>query len=170
MNSAALTSSLPTLNHASTLGGQSVAARFQNDALPTNPDRPGEFLAALRSRVERVGTGTAGNPSGDDPARTAAREFVALTFVQPILKQLRETNHAEAPFAPSQAERAFQGLADEEIARRIVRASNWSLVDRLTADLTKAARAQTNAVPTDPAPAHDLQHSAANSGVHGARS
>lgn len=104
------------------------------------------FLDALRARAAKAtARGTDATDSGasdtgaaKDPARAAAEDFVALTFVQPILKQLRESNQTAAPFAPGQAEKTFQGLADEEIARRIVRASQWGLVDRIASDLAKA--------------------------------
>lgn len=113
------------------------------------------FLDALRARAAEASARGAGatdpgasdSATAKDPARTAAEDFVALTFVQPILKQLRESNQTAAPFAPGQAEKTFQGLADEEIARRIVRASQWGLVDRIASDLAKAQK------PTDSPPA-----------------
>lgn len=111
------------------------------------------FLDALRARATQAASAATGSGTSSDqeadPARAAAEEFVALTFVQPILKQLRESNQTAAPFAPGQAEKAFQGLADEEIAKRIVRASQWGLVDRIASDLAKAQKpAETPATAT----------------------
>lgn len=74
----------------------------------------------------------------EQSARQAAEQFVALTFVQPLLKQLRESNSAAAPFAPGEGEKQFQGLIDADIAQRMVSRSNFPLVDRLTSDLLKA--------------------------------
>src|SRR5262245_38953074 len=67
----------------------------------------------------------------EERARTASEQLVATALVQPVLKQLRETNNAAAPFAPNQAERTFRGLFDAAIAQRMVHAQHWGLVDRL---------------------------------------
>ena len=80
-----------------------------------------------------------GGVSAASAARAAAEDFVSLTFVQPLFKQLRSTSMAKGVFAPSQAEKQFQGLADAEIAKRLVRASKWPLVDRIAKDLEKRA-------------------------------
>ena len=74
---------------------------------------------------------------GKGEAREAAEEFVAGALVLPVLKQLRETSSAWGPFAPGQHEKTFGGLLDQEIASRIVQASNFGLVDRLAHDLLK---------------------------------
>ncbi len=81
----------------------------------------------------------------DDPtkqAREAAQELVAVTFVQPILKQLRESNHAAEPFGPTDGEKQFQSMHDAVLSQRIVKASNVPLVDRLAADLLKNDRGE----------------------------
>lgn len=72
-----------------------------------------------------------------EKARGAAQQFVAIALVQPILKQIRETNQAAPPFAPTGGEKQFQGLFDTEIAQRIVRAAHFPLVDRLAGDLLR---------------------------------
>lgn len=64
-------------------------------------------------------------------ARRAAEDFVAITLVQPIFEQLRSANDAAPPFAPSQGERQFGALLDAELARRIVRAQDFPLVDEV---------------------------------------
>jgi Rod binding domain-containing protein len=95
--------------------------------------RQAEFAAVLAKKTDRAG------PSGtrESQARTAAEDFVAVAFIQPILKQLRESNTAEAPFAPGPAEKQFRGLMDGQFARRIVQAGNYPLVDRLARDMLK---------------------------------
>jgi Rod binding domain-containing protein len=67
----------------------------------------------------------------EERARSAAEQLVATALVQPVLKQLRESNNAAPPFAPNQAERTFRGLFDAAIAQRMVHAQHWGLVDRL---------------------------------------
>ena len=47
-------------------------------------------------------------------ARDAAEELIAMTFVQPILKQMREMNAAAPPFSPGIAERRFGALWDAD--------------------------------------------------------
>ncbi len=70
-------------------------------------------------------------------AREAAEQLVAIGLVQPVLKELRESNRASPPFAPSQGERQFRALMDAELAQRITRAAGFSLVERLAHDLLK---------------------------------
>ncbi|MBX3385927.1 MAG: hypothetical protein KF768_05100 [Phycisphaeraceae bacterium] len=97
----------------------------------SDPDRVFADLLGRSTRPVHDGR------TDESRAREAAEQFVAITFVQPLLKQLRETNSASPPFAPSQAERQFQSLADQATADRIVRSSRWPLVDRIAADLIK---------------------------------
>ena len=70
---------------------------------------------------------------------------MAITLVEPTLKLLRESNSAAPPFAPGDAEKAFGPLLDAEIARRVVRASGFGLVDRVASDLLKRTQRQTPA-------------------------
>ncbi|MGH7132271.1 MAG: hypothetical protein ACREJO_10040 [Phycisphaerales bacterium] len=81
--------------------------------------------------------------------RQAAEDFVAVAFIQPILKQLRETNHAAPPFAPSEGEKAFRGIADAHLSRQLVRKARWPLVDRLARTLLDKAEGR---VAPHPAP------------------
>lgn len=86
--------------------------------------------------------GRAGRDSGmtdADRARDAAQDFVAQTFVQPLLKQFRDSDRTPAPFGPSQGEKQFRALMDVELARRIVRAQHFPLVDRLAQDLLRGS-------------------------------
>lgn len=72
---------------------------------------------------------------GTDRTRPAAERFVAITLIQPVLKELRESNHAPPPFGPGPGEKPFRALLDAELAQRISRASSFPLVDRLAHDL-----------------------------------
>lgn len=102
------------------------------------------FADALGKRIDAVGEA----PSAEEKARKAAEDFVAATLVQPLLKQLRDTNQAAAPFAPGPAEKQFRGLADAQIAARIVRASSFPLVGRLASDLLRHAKAGDGSITT----------------------
>jgi Rod binding domain-containing protein len=74
-------------------------------------------------------------------ARDAAESYVALTFIQPILKQMRESDHTPAPWGPTQGEKQFGALRDAELAQRIAHAQRFPLVDRVARDLlTRASR------------------------------
>lgn len=81
-------------------------------------------------------------------AREAAEQIVSVTLVQPLLSQLRSSNMAAAPFAPSRGERQFQGLMDAHTAQDLVKAANFPLVDALASRLLRdsaPARAQKEA-------------------------
>jgi len=81
-----------------------------------------DFDSALRRQL-------GGDQRAPQSSRQAAEEFVAMALVQPILAQLRETNEAAEPFAPSDVEKRFGPMLDAEIAHRMVRSAGWGLVD-----------------------------------------
>lgn len=92
------------------------------------------FESVLGNQILR---GTVGKSRGsaEEQAHRAAESFVSLAFVQPILKQLRESSWAAEPFAPGAAEKQFGPLLDAEFSERITRAGNFPLVDRVAQDL-----------------------------------
>ncbi|MBK7404624.1 MAG: hypothetical protein IPJ41_08305 [Phycisphaerales bacterium] len=97
------------------------------------PRREAEFrhlLDTARAQQER-------GPKADE-ARKAAEEFVSMVLVEPILKQVRETNRAAPPFAPTNGEKQFQSMLDARFAREFTRAARFPLVDRLARDLRSA--------------------------------
>ncbi len=100
-------------------GGLSARQQTFTDALGKKLSSPGEA------------------PGPEARARATAEDFVAVALVQPILKQLRESNQAAAPFAPGEVEKQFRGLADAQVARQVVKASSFPLVDRLAGDLLR---------------------------------
>jgi Rod binding domain-containing protein len=75
--------------------------------------------------------------SPQDKARQTAEQLVAVAFLQPLLKQLRESSHAAPPFAPTQAEKQFGALSDAELAQQLTHAAHFPLVDRLARDLLR---------------------------------
>lgn len=72
-----------------------------------------------------------------EQARRAAEGLVATSFIKPILAQLRESNNAAAPFAPTQAEKQFGSLLDNRLSDEIARAARFPIVDRLVSEFTK---------------------------------
>ncbi|MBY0261562.1 MAG: hypothetical protein K2Q20_04425 [Phycisphaerales bacterium] len=108
--------------------------------------------SSFASILGRASADTTKSP--DEQARDAARQFVAVTLVQPLLKQLRESNTAAAPFAPSSGEKQFQSVIDADLALKITGAAHFPLVDRLAGDLAKRAaeRAQAAAERAQPTP------------------
>lgn len=94
-------------------------------------DRVASFDDALRGNLGR---------SPAEQARASAEELVAITLVEPTLALLRESNAAAPPFAPGDAEKAFGPMLDAEIARRVVRAKGFALVDRVASDLLKRSQ------------------------------
>jgi Rod binding domain-containing protein len=76
----------------------------------------------------------------EQEARGTAQDFVAQVLVQPLLKHLRSTNNAAAPFAPGDTEKAFRPLLDAEIASRMVRASNFPVVDSVARHLLRQSQ------------------------------
>jgi Rod binding domain-containing protein len=81
-----------------------------------------------------------GDETVEDYARRTAENFVAIGLVQPLLKKFRESNQAAAPFSPTQAEKQFQGLADAELAQRMVHARGFAVVDKITEQLVARAK------------------------------
>jgi Rod binding domain-containing protein len=75
--------------------------------------------------------------SQSSQARTAAEGLVSTTFIEPILKQVRESNTAPPPFGPSNAEKQFSSLLDTKLADEIVHAANFPLVERITQQLLR---------------------------------
>ncbi|HRQ73542.1 MAG TPA: hypothetical protein PLU35_10980 [Phycisphaerales bacterium] len=70
-------------------------------------------------------------------ARETAEKLVAITFVEPVLKRLRESDGAAPPFAPGPGEKQFRALLDAKVAHDIVRAARLPMVDRLAHDLLR---------------------------------
>lgn len=101
-------------------------------------DRQRDFAEVMATAGRRADAGS-GTPEAR--AREAAEQFVAVSLVQPALEQLRETNGAAPPFAPGEAEKQFRALHDATLAREIVRAAHWPLVDRLARDLLRSGAA-----------------------------
>lgn len=68
-------------------------------------------------------------------AQKAAEGLVSNTFIEPILKQIRDSNNTPAPWGPTNAEKQFSSLLDTKLADKIVHSSNFPLVQRITQQL-----------------------------------
>lgn len=93
-----------------------------------------EAFAGVLSRSRDAGK------SDQQRAREAAEDFVAVAFVQPVLKQLRESDRSAAPFNQGPAEKQFRSMMDAAMAKQMVRASNFPLVERVAEQTLKSAR------------------------------
>lgn len=105
----------------------------------------GPRAAIVHHPVDDVGFATAmekvrAKQTDEQRARGAAEEFVAMALVQPVLKQLRESNNTPPPFGPTDGEKKFGAVLDTEVAKRIVRASGFPLVDRVASSLLERSR------------------------------
>lgn len=99
--------------------------------------RQTEFSAVMGQA--RAGDGAA---TPERRAREAAEDFVAIALVQPILKQMRESNHTPPPFGPGEGEKALGGLADAQVARAIVRQGRWGVVGSIEQQMLGRLRAR----------------------------
>ena len=85
--------------------------------------------AAFSSLLARAKEG-----ASEDELRTSAEQLVAATFIIPVLSSVREASMAAEPFAPTQGEKQFGAMLDQQVADEIVKSSNLPLVDRLARD------------------------------------
>lgn len=94
-------------------------------------------------------------PSAEKTSREAAEEFVAQALVQPVLKQMRAMNQASPPFAPGPYEKTFAAMLDAEVAKHIVRARRFPVVDAVARQLLEHSRHEGEPAPSDPDPRAD---------------
>ena len=85
--------------------------------------------------------------SADDPARKAAQDLVATTFLAPLLSMVREDPFKSDLFHGGAGEELFGARLDEVIGDRITRAANFPIVDAVYRQLTQH-RASAQAVDT----------------------
>ncbi len=97
-----------------------------------------------------AGAARDGAEATEAAAREAAESLVAITLVQPILSQLRESSMAAPPFEPTPAEKQFRALQDARLAQDIVSRARFPLVEQVARGVLKQAGA-------DAAPAADGQ-------------
>ena len=91
-----------------------------------------ELFSQVISRAKGKGGSTP-----QERARTAAEQLVSTALVQPVFKQLRESNNAAEPFAPNQAEPHVPRADGCTNCARMVHSSHWGLVDHLARGMLK---------------------------------
>ncbi len=118
---------------------------------------PGQRLASAQNQFAGVlnRAREKAPESSESAARDAAEQLVAITLVQPLLAQLRETNNAAPPFAPTPAEKQFASLQDARVAQDIVRGSRFPLVDQLARSMLKHLNPGAPSAPTSHGGRHD---------------
>ena len=119
----------------------SVLDSLSSAAAPQWQNRSSDIREAQRSFLGVLGKHVAPDKpqTREEQARDVAEQYVSITLVQPMLKQLRETNNAAPPFAPTAAEKQFRSLTDADLAQRIVHAKQFPLVDRVAHDMLRKA-------------------------------
>jgi hypothetical protein len=104
-----------------------------------NEDR--EVFASTLNRATREQARTP-----EQEAREAAEGLVSAAFLQPLLKRIRESTQAAAPFGPGKGEQTMRSMLDQAWADQMVRYGDWPLVDRveqrMLEKLGKGTRAQ----------------------------
>jgi Rod binding domain-containing protein len=125
----------PTTSIAPSAGIQPGDDALFGRARKAGPASGNADFASVMGKMTRKG-----DESPEQFSRRSAETLVSIAFVQPILKKLRETNHAAPPFAPTDGEKQFRSLADAELAQRIVHSSNFPLVDRIADQLITKAK------------------------------
>jgi len=108
-------------------GGSAIARGLEDG-------RAGEFARML---AQSEGAGGRGQ-EGPQATRRSAEQLVSVTFIQPMLRSMRESSQAAPPFAPTQVEKQFGPMLDARMADAMVRSSNWAIVDRIERDLLRA--------------------------------
>jgi hypothetical protein len=95
-------------------------------------DERWSLRGAMRSQDSRPPVGI--DRDTWDAARQQAGELVALSLVQPILGEMRETNNAWGPFKPGAWEKRLGPILDAEVAKDVVNSSSWGLIDQLASN------------------------------------
>lgn len=112
----------------------------------TLPSIPGTLSPARAAAEQRsfsdllaIDRRRAGAPEADE-ARKAAEALVAMTLVEPFLRQARESRDSEPPFGQTDAERQFGSLMDARTAERMVKSWDLPLVERLARQMREHTR------------------------------
>ncbi|MCC5786435.1 MAG: hypothetical protein JJU33_07030 [Phycisphaerales bacterium] len=74
----------------------------------------------------------------EEQAREAAEQLLSVSFIQPVLKQVREMNDAPPPWGPTQAEKQFGPMLDAKLADQLIKAARLPIVERLSRDLNRS--------------------------------
>ncbi len=115
----------------------SAAAGFAAPSFGAGLDAQRSFSEALGAAARSDAIAARQDRPEQAVAREAAEKLIATTLVEPILKQMRETNNAAPPFGPTPAEKQFGALLDHRLSHDLVRSANFPIVDRVARDLLR---------------------------------
>lgn len=104
------------------------------DGMKPSFNTPSSSLAASQRSFQQIMSIEQRGQGADvkvNKEREAAEQLVAVTFVEPILRQAREVRSSEGPFGMTQAEKQFGAMLDAATARKMVHSWNVPIVDRL---------------------------------------
>ncbi|MEZ6244184.1 MAG: hypothetical protein R3B57_14210 [Phycisphaerales bacterium] len=107
-----------------------------------------DFSAVLSRARDATGA------PAEEVARESAQSLIAITLVQPVLAQLRESSMAAPPFEPTPAEKQFRALQDARLAQDLVRHAKFPLVEQVARGVLKRAGAP---APADAQGGHDAR-------------
>ncbi|MCC6228718.1 MAG: hypothetical protein IT432_05770 [Phycisphaerales bacterium] len=96
-------------------------------------------LGRRQSQFSRVLAGERSRAVSEDEATRIARDLVAVSLVQPLLKEWRDAEQSPPPFGPGSGEKQFRAMQDANLAQELTRAQRFPLVERLTRDLRRGA-------------------------------
>lgn len=137
--------SMPSLANRLVMTPKAEGSLVERLAAGRPDDRERESQSDFAAAIARQGT-LAGE-SLEHKTKRLAQDFVAAALVEPILKQLRETNHAAPPFAPTSGEKSFRQIADSQLSRQLVRKADWPVVKTLAQNLLDKAQGRTSPRP-----------------------
>lgn len=105
-----------------------------------SPARPRHDAEDGRRFSEIIGKGPTRPDSRkpEEQAREAAEQLLSVSFIQPVLKQVREMNDAPPPWGPTQAEKQFGPMLDAKLADQLIKAARLPIIERLSRDLNRA--------------------------------
>jgi hypothetical protein len=113
------------------------AAGFAAPTFGKGLDAQRSFSEALGAAARSDAIGERLNRPEEAKAREAAEKLISTTLVEPILKQLRDSNNAAPPFGATPAEKQFGSLLDHRLSQDIVKSANFPIVDRVARDLLR---------------------------------
>lgn len=137
ISSTSFRSPLDLLTRPSPLDPQKQSTSHKSSPLSANTNEASRNATNTSSKLSTLGAFKLDANEADPvaKARAAAEGLVSTTFIEPILKQVRESNDTPPPFGPSSAEKQFASLLDTKLADEIVHAANFPLVERISKQL-----------------------------------
>lgn len=123
----------------------SMSAERTPDVAPKGDDQ----ASFLRAMVRRLGGDADAPDAGTHKGlvAVAARRLVSDAFVEPLLREARESSQPGGMFAPGAGEKRFGHLVDRAMADRVVDAHRFDVVEAVERSLLQRVTGET---PTPP--------------------